>query len=686
MKRIIWSCLAVVLTGLMACKNDSEEAPVLELAETSLLFPASAGNATVDVKANRTFTAVSNQPGWCTVAISEGQVKVSVSANPAEEDRRAIVTVSLEGGGVSPAEIEVIQSLSARIRVPDEYLVMSFPGNTGGQRSVPVQTTGNKPYTATSGQAWCKVSISGFTLQVDAEPNTPGASARSAEITLSGEGMEDLVIRAEQTAFAGYVRIEDDSQLTHHVKGETNTSVYVTVSHNVPYEVASDQAWCTTERFDSEAKHHVKIAVSRNETGAVRTARITFSGGSEPVVVTLTQDAANHQTGYPRFAVLSDTHFDNREGNGETSDVKVSRALQNLTLRNGPLDAIFNAGDLTDHGYESEYDHLLAYFTNPEYVPQGVPAYYLMGNHDNYGGEYRYLAKTRQPMNQYLEIRGYPFITVSQTGSLTTDYNHAAQRFLRESHEDAAANYPGKPIFVFVHVPAQNTCYGSGGGSPIFPPLLRPYPQVILFSGHSHSPMGDARSIWQGEYTAINDGSTNYSSVSDNGNRAEGYNRVTEGLIVDLKDGGNTVEIMRLDTRRNEEILPRWAVHAPYDGSNFAGEYRGRNGLPAPVFAADGNSRVTASANGGTLTVTFPQATDDEQVHHYLIDVLDAADNSVLQSANRFSLHYLNSEMPQSLSVEFTGLPAGRQLKIRITAVDAFDNRSEEPLLKIINN
>jgi hypothetical protein len=307
-----------------------------------------------------------------------------------------------------------------------------------------------------------------------------------------------------------------------------------------------------------------------------------------------------------------------------------------------------------------------------------------------------FLGKVRQPMNQYLEIKGYPFILISQTGSNASDYNHAARRFLQESLTDANANYPGKPIFVFVHVPPRNTCYGSSDadtwGSPVFPPLLKPYPQVIVFAGHSHFPLGDPRSIWQGEYTSVNDGSTNYSEVEPNLiNRDDrdditihptDYNKVTEGLIVNVKDNGNAVEMERWDTRRNTEILPRWTVRAPYDGSNFANEYKNRNGQPAPVFPTDAASRITITSSADKTTVTFPQAVDDEVVHHYIVDILDAENNSPVATNTCFSQYYLNGDMPASLSVEFTGLPAGKPLKVEIVAVDSYYDNKSAPITK----
>jgi predicted MPP superfamily phosphohydrolase len=548
--------------GITACTDEVVAPPVLEIADADagISFDGAVdGATTLDVTTNRKIAAVSSQPEWCTVTISEGEatrLSISVSANPDAADRTATVIVSATGTSLAPVEIKVTQSLTPQITVAAEDLSLKFTGDAAAGKNIRVQTTGDKPFTAISSQEWCNVSILKNYVTV-ALIATPGAPLRTAEITLSAEGMANLIITVEQAAFTEHIIIDAATQLAHHVKGETNTSTYITLITNFPgYEVASDQTWCTVSKFEAENRHQIKLAVVKNETGAARTANITIAGKQKSVVATLTQDAANHQTGYPRFAVLSDTHFDNTE-NGESATVKVSRALKNLVNKGG-LDGIFVVGDITNDAELYQYDHLVETFSNTENVPANIPVHYVMGNHDNYNGggskvEYIFIQKTYQNMFQYLEIKGFPFILIGQTGVWESDYNHAAQRFLTESLADAAANYPGKPIFVFVHVPPINTCYGSTYGSPVFPPLLKPYPQVIVFSGHSHATIRNSSSFWQGEYTAVNEGS-NY--------------RVTEGVIVNLAENGASVVMERWDTWNNEEILPQWAVNVPYDGTN----------------------------------------------------------------------------------------------------------------------
>ena len=380
---------------------------------------------------------------------------------------------------------------------------------------------------------------------------------------------------------------------------------------------------------------------------------------------------------FPRFAVISDVHFGNSVGEGPM--VKVPKALKNLTGKD-KLDAIFVVGDVTDYGNSGQYDQLLQVFNNQSNVPEGVAVYYMMGNHDNYndpqGASFK--SKLNQPLDQYVEIKDYPFITLSMNGTGAENYSQATKDFLAEKLAFAAGKYPGKPVFVFTHVPPKNTCYGSstseGWGSNAFLSILNQYPQAVVFSGHSHFSMVDPRSIHQDKFTSINVGGSTYSEVESGavniGIHPEAYDNITEGLIVNVLESGN-VELERWDTYRNEKILPAWIIETPFDGNNFS--YKGRNGKPEPSFPA--NAKPEVDVKDESYTVKFPQATDNEVVFRYLIEILE--NSQVITSFYKFSQFYLNSQMPKELSVDFPySYLSEKTFVAKITAIDSYNNRS----------
>jgi Icc-related predicted phosphoesterase len=389
--------------------------------------------------------------------------------------------------------------------------------------------------------------------------------------------------------------------------------------------------------------------------------------------------------GYPRFIVISDTHFGNTSGRGPME--KVPQALKNLTGKTPKADAIFVVGDITNNGTTAQYDQLLSVFNDKTNVPEGMPVYFMMGNHDNYSGANAtstYLSKIDQPLHQYVIIKGYPFITISETGSDQNDFNAAAVKFLSDNLTKAAKDYPDKPIFVFIHVPTVNTTYGSwvsgalsdgGWSTDVFKSTLDKYPQVVVFSGHTHYPLGDPRSIHQDRFTAINTASTTYSEVESSiglniGTLPVGHESVTEGLIVTVKENGE-VELERWDTYRNEEIAPRWLLRTPHDGTNFA--YKNRNGGAAPAFD-DGDKPVIDNITSNTCNVSFPQASDDEVVHHYKIEILNG--DNVVSKHVVFSGFYLNSNMPDTLTVKLDGLSAKTFYTAKVTAYDSYRQAS----------
>lgn len=377
-----------------------------------------------------------------------------------------------------------------------------------------------------------------------------------------------------------------------------------------------------------------------------------------------------------RFAVISDTHFGHAKA-GEN----VSRSLKVLFGKEPLVDALFVVGDLTNNGRIEQYEEFVSVFSDKSLVPEGVALYFMLGNnHDRTceDGKDFFIEKTGQPLRHYVDIRGYPFIAFSEGGSGANPFNEDARQWLAETMADAAKKYPGKPVFAFSHVPPLNTCYGSSTGNwgtDIFRPVYDLYPQAIVFGGHSHFPIGDPRSIHQETFTTVNDGSLYYSGVAkgelDEGIHPPRNHEVLEGLIVNVMPDG-TVEIERWDTFRDEEILPRWVVEAPHDGSRFT--YKDRDGLPAPAFAT--GAVPTGKWDGDAYEVTIPQASDNEVVFKYYIDFL-GEDGGTVYSCDLFSLFYLNSDMPEQLTRRVTGLPPGKTLTLQVTAADSYGNRSE---------
>lgn len=561
---------------------------------------------------------------------------------------------------------------STYLNLGDESQKLQFVA-AGGSQTVSVST--NQTFTLTTSESWCEAVLTDGVISVKVDANS-GNAAREAVVYISARDNHSRQLHVSQLGQASAILV--DSKNIQLNDNTTDFSVSVTSNTDVTVETPD---WITPAATEIQGSGVLTFKATKlAEAGTSRSGEIVIKekNGDASVTVVVNQSFQ----GTPRFIVISDTHFGNNVGEGPM--VKVPRALKNLQAKADSFDALFIVGDLTDWGTEAQYKLFKQVFDDRSIVPADLPVYVMMGNHDNYGDPERdHYLTLEQPYHRLIDIKGFPFITTSMNGGYWHDYSKEELAALEENLATAAEKYPGKPIFVFTHVPPENTVYGtkSGEGSwgtYVFNDILKKYPQAVVFTGHTHFPLADPRSIHQGNFTTINDGSVTYSEIEpgcvDEGIHPDKYDYVTEGCIVELDNDWN-IEVQRWDTYRDEEILPRWNILSPHDGSKFV-YTDARDGGEAPKWVAESSVTVTNVEDEG-CTVTFTQATDDEVVHHYIVELV--CDGKVVATGKIFSGFYLNSEMPESLTVRMNGIPNDKTMFAQVKAVDSF-NKTSDPL------
>ena len=419
--------------------------------------------------------------------------------------------------------------------------------------------------------------------------------------------------------------------------------------------------------------------------GETRTGNIIFSDDRGPSIATvkvIQHASPSYWYRKPCFAVVSDIHIGAPDGEGW--QVKIPRMLRHIKAYEPQVRHIFVVGDLSTACLKQEYIEMMKLFRDTALVSPGVGVTLIRGNHDNKrpDGQQLFAQIVGQPEHQYQIIDGYPFISISSTSRAlrgTMCYDQEARDFLSRSLKDASERFPGKPIFVFNHVPPANTIMGSHNGRGVaeLTQILSQYPQVIDFSGHSHISVCDAQSINQQQFTAINDGahrSTHFASlrVSDHAIHGKIAETVTEGLIVHF-DASDNVVIERWNTALNKKCGADWVVKSPFNSSQFT--YQKVDGGQTPHFHS-GDSLALTYLTCDSINLYVPQATDDEFTLAYQVSVCDKSGHKVRHDIMQASLFNRGPHFAKALTLGIGQLPAGQRLTVTVWALDAAKQKS----------
>ena len=288
------------------------------------------------------------------------------------------------------------------------------------------------------------------------------------------------------------------------------------------------------------------------------------------------------------FPVISDVHiFSDNDQNLN----KFKTTLDQLNAVAPKQDAFVVVGDLTEWGDVAQYDKFMSAY-NAKKQSKAV-SMMMMGNHDYWNGlsvddaQKLFLNKTGMESTYYHKvIKGYHFIILGTEDGLTEGRFSVNQiKWLGEQLKMANADDPKKPIFVFHHQPMTGTVYGSEWGftenRDLMYDTLKPYPQVVTFSGHTHYPLDDPRIIHQEDFTSIGTSTGAYVYLDTNriqGEVPEGADVLNQALVVEVYK--NKVLLKPRDIHNNDWTGEPFEISLPANKNTLNIQKKGETKRP----------------------------------------------------------------------------------------------------------
>lgn len=381
-----------------------------------------------------------------------------------------------------------------------------------------------------------------------------------------------------------------------------------------------------------------------------------------------------------RFAILSDIHCNLEEG---TYNEKLKKSLKEVKNLYSNIDTYVFLGDISNSGKKEEYIIFKKALEKEEIKEDSYVA--IMGNHDYWNGnniEYSkelFKSNVSKELNTHKIIKGYHFIGLStENDSLNGYFSNETIKYARSIIELSINEDRNKPVFIFTHQPPEDTVYRSDKwGNKDLKEVFNEYPQVVLFSGHSHFLLNDEMSIYQKDYTVINSGSVAYTAIDEG--TEEGLvpcdmRSESQGLVVTVKN--NIVSIDRIDFKRGEKLKDPIIIDN-YNKDNFIYTLDRINSNQLPFFEERATAKVLRR-NKKDCEIKFSQARDDDIVKSYKIELYKKNQNDKLREIHCFSKYYLGRDMPKEIEVKINNIERSEEYVVKIFAVDCYGACSKE--------
>jgi len=446
------------------------------------------------------------------------------------------------------------------------------------------------------------------------------------------------------------------------------------------------------------------------------------------------------------FGVISDTHMGEigRGAGAYSTHARLAKVLQWYNSQSN-AEALVVTGDISDCGAQAQFDLFKSTWEENKGRLQLIA---VMGNHDAYPADKNAAADsfesaTGQRANAHYVIKGYHFIAITGgSGDFISDSEprggaiasgrtvtpgetqnscpavpQSTMDWLRERITYAKAQSPGRPVFIFLHWPVQNTFYvsdewwTSNFGSDPLTGWFKDDPEVVIFGGHIHTPNSDPRSIWQGGFTSVNVPSTNYMEMEKgylgdgDGASCSSWPKIAgnasgQGLIVSVKGSKVTIENYDFDLSQGprdisgvERIPQTWEFDVAHPSEFPYTEARRGAQKTVPVFdtgasgAAISGKITLKSVGSASVEVEFPQAVipppnaGNEAVHSYCFDFINKKTGNTDRSVRQWSDFMLTPRLQKPFYTQIIGgLAPGTEYELRISAYGSFQQRSSQNL------
>ena len=381
-----------------------------------------------------------------------------------------------------------------------------------------------------------------------------------------------------------------------------------------------------------------------------------------------------------RFVVFTDSHNQNQN---VADAIDTAYDLYDNDSTYAGVDAFFGLGDFSSVGQEGDYANYVK--TLNEHVREETKIINIHGNHEFKNNSYKeyFIKYFGYDPDTVTEINGFSCIAFSGERSATEwTFTPSSLTWLDKSIKEAENKADGKAVFVFQHPHAWGTVYGSTyWGDPQLNVIFNKHPGIVDFSGHSHFPMNDPRSILQTTYTTLGCGAMATFELDKNfipGQHPDGYSPAAQMCIVEADNDGS-VRLQGYDLL-SDTFFFDYYIDDVNNRDTYAYTYKNLKAHDsAPVFSADACAKAFKN-DSGEWVVSFTEAEHQPGyiVHDYKITIKDENGKSVVSDTFIDDYFVFDDDNTADFRIGTDTLESGKTYKMTVVARSAFRISSDK--------